>query len=514
MKWLDSPRAAMPTRTLQTLGCLCIGLLTYSVAAAGEFPYTATVAHLNVTARSGPTYGTYATERLSKHSQVEVYQAEGDWLAIRPPDEAFDWVPASAVKRTDDPHVAEVTVDDTSAWIGSNIKKVENHVSQVQLKRGEQVRILAEKPLKHADGSSETWFKIAPPAGEFRWVQAKHLSTRSPAELAREEKAERLARDERWRKENAESPPGLLAKVMQGEQDLLTDRRDGDVQPAQFFGRGRAPLLSRNPRSTRSATKAEDPGIEGLEIDNGKPSDRLPTSSKSKNVPDKRDSLPFHDTKGSEDAQPQTGLKAAEEQPPVVEKSSPKKPAPTTGSHFRPTDSAEFKRLLTQLEVDLTVAVAGDSSKWNLKPLRERAEALVEDGATALERGQARLVLDRIAEFEATLPPGQAEGLASASSAPRSEGAPAEKAKPEFETRYDAVGYLMPVIAIRPGLPPYQLTDKDGKTIQYVSPAPGVNLNRYVKKQVGLYGQRGYLETLKKQHLMAERVVDLDRHRR
>ena len=121
-----------------------------------------------------------------------------------------------------------------------------------------------------------------------------------------------------------------------------------------------------------------------------------------------------------------------------------------------------------------------------------------------------RLLLDRIAEFEATLPASQQEAIPSTIVSD----ATAIAAKPGFDVQYDAVGYLMPVLGARPGTPPYQLTDKDGHTLQYVSAAPGVNLNRFVKKQVGLYGQRGYVETLKKQHVLAEKVIDLDSHKR
>src|SRR5690348_17288245 len=98
--------------------------LLVHAAWADEFPYTATVTSTNVTARSGPTYGTYPTERLPKHSQVEVYQeGTNGWVAIRPPEGAFDWVPAAAIKRQGN-DVGQVVATDAEAWIGSNVRKV------------------------------------------------------------------------------------------------------------------------------------------------------------------------------------------------------------------------------------------------------------------------------------------------------------------------------------------------------------------------------------------------------
>jgi len=378
------------------------------------------------------------------------------------------------------------------------------------------VQILAEKPVKRSDGSTQVWLKIAPPPGEFRWVQAKHLSTKSPEQLAGEETAERLAREDRYRRENAENPPGLLARIMQDDRGSASGGRDNDVEPAQFLGRGKAPLLSRNPRGTKPMA---DDSIEGLRIEKGTPSETLEDETKPESDDDANAPSPRR-PRVSLDPQNLTKSESLPSKGTSSEKrgsatSGPARQAGSASSQQLPIDSAEFKNLLTALEVDLTLMVAGDASKWNLKPLRERAEALVEDGSSPLERGRARLLLDRIAEFESTLPPGYDDPVALPKTAPStSSDAAAVATKPEFETRYDAVGYLMPVLGSRPDLPPYQLTDKDGNTLQYVSPAPGVNLNRYVKKQVGLYGQRGYLETLKKQHVTAQRVIDLDRHRR
>jgi hypothetical protein len=552
---------------------------------ADEFPYPATVAKTNATARSGPTYGTYPTERLPRYSQVEVHQAgTNGWVAIRPPAGAFDWIPASAVRRIN-PQLGEAIGGETPAWIGSNVKKVDKHLSQVKLKPGERVQILGEKQVARADGTQETWLKIAPPAGEFRWVQEKYLSAKPAEELKQEETAERLAREERWRRENAADPPGLLAKIPSSPatgrapslasmgnprtpaavdvvESATTDdslQRDEDVQPAQFFARGRGGLLARR-RAAAAAAQGEDAGdetgepgeldMEGLHIENGEPSEEASRDAaanddananananntdadadraKAQATSRARARFPFSSPASQDIAREPSanssrsrisldpaGLPAARAAAALP--AAPRAAASDGAENRRPIDLAEFNALLAQLEVDLTLMVSEDSSKWALKSLRQRAEALVEDGPSATDRGRARLLLDRIAEFEATLPPGPDEPVAlptKLAGAAAAGGSEPVAAKPEFNVNYDAVGYLMPVVSSRPGLPPYQLTDRDGNTLQYVSAAPGVNLNRYVKKQVGLYGQRGYLETLKKQHIVAQRVVDLDRHQR
>jgi hypothetical protein len=474
-----------------------------SLAAPGfaeTFPYTATVATSNATARSGPSYGHYATERLPKYSQVTVHQAgPAGWVAIRPLPEAFDWLPASSVKRTPGSAAGEIVALDTPCWIGSNVKKVEKHESQLKLRKGDKVHVLAEI------GDGQAWLKIAPPAGEFRWVQEKHLSRKSPEQLKHDDEAERVAREDRYRQQNAVDPPGPLARALHTEpvQQAGGSAVGSGVEQAQLLRRGRAPILRPRENGRRDVVNkpGDDAELPKLDIEVGAPAQEAkPADTKPPAATPEKTFLVERDG-ASLDPKPSPALPVAT--PRAEPMPEVRVPDPT------PIDSAEFEQLLTRLDVDLMNMVAADSSQWQLKPLRERAEALVNDGPSPVERGRARLLLERIAEFEATLPADHNEPPAVATATPRE--APA---KPQLETQYDGVGYLMPVITARPGTPPYQLVDQNGRTLQFVSPAPGVNLSRYVKKQVGVYGQRGYLESLKKQHITAQAVVDLDRHRR
>lgn len=481
------------------LGCLLCG-----TAAAETIPHKATVTSLNVTARSGASFGTYPTERLAKLSQVEVRQeGASGWLAIAPPKDAFDWLPAAAVKLSEDRKTGEVIVASAPAYIGSNVRKIEEHVSQTDLKRGDTVRVLAVKG---------NWLKISPPPSEVRWVQAKHLSTDSPEQLASAETEERLAREDRYRRENAADPPGLLADLLQG-RDIAESRRDESVERAQFLRRNRPTLLSRRPREN---TRKEDEPT-SVEIDNGKPREDLgievgTDASPRPQIVKPSPPLPriSLDSKESREAAALESTSAKREEARPLP-SSPQQPPVSSGTQTPPIDSQEFKKRLTELDVDLTAMVAQDSSQWNLPQLQQRAQELVEIGPSPLERGKARLLLDRIAEFASTLPPADAAG-----SSPRSDSVAATLTtqQPDFTTQYDARGYLMPIVGSRPGLPQYQLTDKDGRSLSLVTARPGINLNAYVKKQVGLYGQRGYVDSLKKPHIVAERVVDLEVRRR
>ena len=68
----------------------------------------------------------------------------------------------------------------------------------------------------------------------------------------------------------------------------------------------------------------------------------------------------------------------------------------------------------------------------------------------------------------------------------------------------------MPVVTNKQGLPRFVLTDDAGKVLQFVTPQPGINLSRYLRQKIGIYGQPGYLPAFQRPHLMAERIVTLN----
>ena len=78
---------------------------------------------------------------------------------------------------------------------------------------------------------------------------------------------------------------------------------------------------------------------------------------------------------------------------------------------------------------------------------------------------------------------------------------------------YDAEGWLTAVKSSTKPVAPYALVDADGKRICFVSPAPGLGVSSHVDKRVGLYGKRGLIPELNEPHVLASKVVDLDKAR-
>src|SRR5262245_22397893 len=72
-------------------------------------------------------------------------------------------------KRNVEDGVAEISKPNVAARVGSRLS-AQRDVVQVRLKEGEKVAILGRD-----EREGGLWYKIAPPSGEFRWIQAKDI---------------------------------------------------------------------------------------------------------------------------------------------------------------------------------------------------------------------------------------------------------------------------------------------------------------------------------------------------
>ena len=174
-------RGGVPDARIFTLlapAWLCLAVLsmfaTRRVFAEQTFPYKAFIAAEEVYVRSGPGQDYYPTDRLSKGQEVEVYRHDpGGWCAIKPTEGSFSWI-SSRFAKIEEGNLAVITENDVSARVGSKLSDVRNGV-QVHLHKGEVVEVLETKKIGSGTSPSQTWYKIAPPAGEFRWVALKYL---------------------------------------------------------------------------------------------------------------------------------------------------------------------------------------------------------------------------------------------------------------------------------------------------------------------------------------------------
>jgi len=137
---------------------------------AQNFPYKATVCEAEAFVRSGPGRDFYPTDKLRNGDTVEVYKHTVDgWCAIRPPLGSFSYISARYVQMAQN-DLGTIVGNSVPVYIGSRLSPDRSQV-RINLTAGKVVEI-----LEPASDGLESMVKIAPPAGEFRWIHGKSLS--------------------------------------------------------------------------------------------------------------------------------------------------------------------------------------------------------------------------------------------------------------------------------------------------------------------------------------------------
>lgn len=169
---------------------------------------------------------------------------------------------------------------------------------------------------------------------------------------------------------------------------------------------------------------------------------------------------------------------------------------------------------LQQIQLSLSSEVAKPIEQWNLASYKATIEQRLQQSSDPLYRGEARLLIDRIDAFIQLKNRSTHTVPAVNNAAPLGPLMPSNPETPATwinASQYDASGWLVPVHATHTGQPEYAITDDRGNTLAYVTAVPGVNLRRHLRQPVGLKGRRGYLADLNANHIVAERVVSLQR---
>jgi hypothetical protein len=458
--------------------------------AAEDFPHEAVVLEQGGEVRAGPGRRFYVTQELEPGTEVEVYRREaGDWLAIRPPEGSFSWIPEADLEMTEEPGVAEIRAEEARSWLGSRAERIREHKTHVTLARGERVEVLGKKQVEGAGGKTELWLKIAPPAGEFRWIHSRQVRRAKSRGLAAKDALQPVVRRGRNEPDAAivadEEPiverPRIprsniaLSDLREEQPDLLP--RAGQNNPAAAAGRDRQfavrqvaneePLAESSPRSLSPdgfVARKRHGSSAGVSAD----SNRLAEGS------------------------PRTNAAAA-------------RIAPASSSAADTMDSVssgDVTRELEELDVQLSLILARDKRTWDFSAIKDRAQRIVETAATPGDRGQARFMLDKVKRFEETF------DVQSLPAAP-----PAAPLASRSLRAYDGEGWLTEVKSSEKPVAPYALVDADGKRICFVSPVPGLSVSSHVNKRVGLYGKRGLIPDMQVSHVLASKVIDLDRVR-
>jgi hypothetical protein len=420
-------------------------------------PYRARIVVPGAAVTSGPGENFYATASLAQGETVEVYrETASGWVGIRPPEGSFSWIAGDDLDLAEG-GLAKITRNGVGSRIGTQIGRERNAV-QVQLKKGETVEVLGEDE-DIVEGA--TWYKISPPAGEFRWLHASSIERIAP-----------IAADD--------------DKIL--DETVMTAAATSETAPP----------------AKEPATETKD-----------QPADTTPTPPEKSATPSggkwqaassaTLDAPPLGTTAQPTATQPTTG-----------EPAKPAATAPTTSPASQQTPSpanADVASQLTAIDLRLSRMAAAPISQWNTERLQRDAEQLLAQAQTAAERESVKSLLAKIDRFGGLSQRyDQAAGVGAAQTAPGQQPITpiaAAGVAPEEAGKYDAIGVLRPVVSKRPGAPQFALVDERGQVVSFVTPTPDMNLQPYVGRRVGVVGNRGYIPEFQRVHVTAGRVQPL-----
>lgn len=198
-------------------------------------------------------------------------------------------------------------------------------------------------------------------------------------------------------------------------------------------------------------------------------------------------------------------------------------------------DATSAARQLKVLSAELSQMVAHPVEEWQLSELHAEIEGIIARSRNLETRKQATKLLNRLAEFDRlqrrhrslSMAPSRVPQRATPASfeTPVQNDSPGmvpwsilpKLAKPAANTKaapFQGEGWLIPVFTKRRDLPAFALTDDDGAILYFVTPRPGLNLRRYLRKRVGIVGSTIPTGAKEQAQLTAQRIVVLDRHRR
>ena len=493
---------------------LCV-LLASSLACAQQpdFPYQALVVTDGAKVYSGPGEVHYATESMSVGAVVEVYRHDpGGWCAIRPTSESFSLLPQAAVVIVSK-HVGEVTEDGVQAWVGTALGPVENPLWQIKLKAGERVNLLGEVSWPESNGESTVWYQVAPPNGEFRWVHLDDIKLpikNVPSEFETE---------------------NTIAQTMVGGRSPAA--RQEPVQNAGWRPAKQPRLPDNQPEIQLTA------GMQavGNQLDNVAQAGSVGSSNRSSN------SFNAFEERMNENgftsparaprrfANQQTALPGLNRD---YESQRPDRFASADSAfggigvgqaqtlrEIQPLGVTKLTPRLRELDMRLSAEVVKqDYSRWQLQDIGLDAQQIANSPVSVSEQVAAERLLSKVQNFRKIQANVQSVGAGNLDSsfglAQRGQiGTGVNNGQDRTASIYDAQGWLNELVRGRGSVDStFVLQDENGKITHHIQPAPGLNLNRYVRSRVGIMGPRGFNQQLGLNHVTAERIIVLEKARR
>lgn len=412
--------------------------------------------------------------------------------------------PQPAVAQESFPYKAFVAADDVYVRSGPG----ERYYPSGRLKAGAEVEV-----YRHDPGG---WYAIRPPAGSFSWIGARYLRQGQDglAEVIGERVAVRVGSELTDRRDVVQ------VRVQRGEVLDVLDRkpasggRSGVVwckvaPPSGEFRWVHGDYLSKTYPPETAAEKASQP------VPLAPPAQPLPRKlAEPKTAPKWTPVAATQTELPSDVAAPAANAAASRTETRAIASAESKAAQAAASGVSHPLTDEEFQSELDDMNSELSTMLAESPSAWRTEELARRVRAIQDRARTAVQQDQVRRLANRISQADdvkaryAAMASPVSAGLVSSRS--RSAAGSGEHVAGAADERFDAVGRLERVLPPKLGAPRFALIDERGNVQTYVSPAPGMNMQYYLGRRVGIYGVRGHLAEQNAEYVTAKHVTALD----
>jgi len=430
-------------------GWVCLVLITgwTGSGAGGETDSAPTVAYVQAegaSVLSGPGDNFYPTAQLRSGDKVEIYRRDpGGWCAIRPVAGSFSYVNARNVTPAGE-KLVRVNADRVPARVGSVVTDARDAI-HVYLKQNETLEVLGTTQ----DGQGETWLKISPPAGEFRWIHERFLGS--------------------------EAPSRYEVKLIQSTEPSgprLQLNNDTTGEWMAVDGGNRVPAGSANARTDLTGARSEG-GLAGgalqweldqIDVSLGRIMSDPPERWNFGPIRLQTQGLQDRNLNAAERSRVQAMLNKIDRYEDLRRRS-------TGVTAMRDDLERRFRPVgVPNLLPPVTNPMVGRQPAPGVNPL---GPALINPNA-----GAPLATIPYAAAPPAVTDPSQ----------------------------FDAVGRLTPVVSKRKNAPTFALMDASRNVVAFITPAPGIDLRGLLGQEIGVQGERGYIPEFQRMHVTAQRA--------
>jgi len=421
-----------------------------------RFPYEAIVDVDEEFVRSGQGPRYYPTGKLSRGDKVIVHRHDpGGWYMISPPAGSFSWIQSEYVQRMADGR-GRLIANNVIVHVGSSLAD-ERSVYQRTLSKGDTVEILGEATVDTERGPVSL-YKIKPPAREYRWIAGKAVVPAGNGTGKPQPKFQ------------PNVPP---APSIKGPIALELDPSDDAFAPSPFqteSEQGPQPALKTGEQSPKLAPEGS------LEAQ------REQLHELDRQFREMIQQEPATWTLATLEASYQALDRAAGDE---SLHASVAQRLRTLQKYARiQKDYEDFHRLSMETK-------QRDAQLASLQKQLESGAGSPSDAASFSPPATGALggVYDGVTPSLGSTPPNPPSERGGENAGP------AKRAKPPG-AKFDGAG-IIERAASPPGAPPFALVAPDGRLLAYLQPPAGLDLNRYLRQSMGIYGERSYHAELK-----------------